>query len=602
MGLPFNKITAAILGKIVAATTFPTLVNPYTLSVGDSMAQKENFALATGTATLTRDGTTNLGRITAPITNSGANSQWGTPRVAIVNMTDTSFEVLGRNNFQDSTTTAVSIHTKVADTFASRLPAANSTTAATTTQAIANGFIINQERFSHIGVLTHTNALMGGGIDIGANLGHPGVMATGAGATSEVAYAKALCLAAGGTPLIFYRLGINDVKGNVTPNNIFAAIKTQLDSLTGMDGGGGNAVVVVRSVSSLGSTVAAIGGLTYAQVNETVIGKCATSAAPTTLAPDAVSYTIQTVLQHTLNYQIWAYCQANLSKLLFVDCTSQNYNFTAQCTYDTANPDAGGNGSTGDGTHYRTVACMRQASNEVSMISPYVSYSLVVPRSAADATTPGGRTRMANRGPWTTATVTTGFLTGGSASTLLPKGGVAGQPSGWVCGRSTGTGTVAVSVYDPGDALGDWVNLEVAAVTAGDTVQCYPWTSSGVSLATLGIGSSIDGSEYQFVFETRWDNATASGLAAVRATMQTNGSGVYGYTTNGENGDDGLGMLDTSPAGNRKIATGWIQMSDPFTGGTQKLLSLTPIINVVMGSITGVTANVGIRCVGINKR
>jgi hypothetical protein len=44
------------------------------------------------------------------------------------------------------------------------------------------------------------------------------------------------------------------------------------------------------------------------------------------------------------------------------------------------------------------------------------------------------------------------------------------------------------------------------------------------------------------------------------------------------------------------ISTGWIQMS------STSLSSLTPIITVVMGSILGVAANVGVSCVGINKR
>jgi hypothetical protein len=603
MALAINKLRTALLGKLTVASGFPTLVNPPVLVIGDSMAAKDNYALGIGAATLTRDGVTNLGRITAPITNSGANAIWGTPRMSIVNTTDTSFEVIGRNNFNDSTTTGISIHTKAADTFASRVPAGNPSTAATTTQAISNGFLINLERFQHIGVLPHTNALMGGSIDTLGNLGHPGALVgDGAGnlsaqAASELAYAKALCAAAGVTVFIPWRIGINDIKPGGTANNTFASSKKMLDGLTGLDGQGGTAVVGIRSCSSVGSTVSG-----YAVMNEQVIGKCATSGAPSTLAPDATLYGGN----HTYNYQLWAYALANPSKFLFYDCTSQSYNFAAQCTYDTAHPDGAGNGYTGDGTHYRTVSCMLQGASEAAALSPYISFPLVVPRSAADATTPGGRTRMVNRGPWgntgAAAPVTSGFLTGGSASAILPKGGVAGQPPGWVCGKGLGSGTIAVSVYDPGDGLGFWVNGECKAVAANDTLVFYPWGASGASLATFGIASSTDQSEYQFVFETRWDNATAAGLVAVRAVMQTNSSGLYGYTTNGEGADDGIGMLDTSPAGNRMISTGWIQMSDPFTGAIQKLTSLTPIITVVMGATLNVAANVGIRCVGINKR
>jgi hypothetical protein len=585
--VPSAQVTAT------AATVFPTLTNPIVIVLGDSMAQKENFALGIGAATLTRDGTTNLGRISAPITNSGANALWGTPRISVVNTTDTSFEVVGRNNFADSTTTGVSIHTLVADSYATRVLAANPSTAATTTQAISNGFLINLERFQHIGVLPHTNALMGGSIDILGNLGHPAALVgDGAGnlsaqAASELAYAKALCAAAGVTVFIPWRMGINDIKPGGTANNTFASSKKMLDGLTGLDGLGGTAVVGIRSCSSVGSGVSG-----YAVMNEQVIGKCATSGAPGTLAPDATLYGGN----HTYNYQLWAYALANPSKFLFYDCTSQSYNFAAQCTYDTAHPDGAGNSYTGDGTHYRTVSCMLQGASEAAALSPYISFPLVVPRSAADATTPGGRTRMVNRGPWVTTTVTSGFLSGGSASAGLPKGGVAGQPTGWNCGRSTGSGTVAMSVYDPGDGLGMWVNAEASAGAANDTMQLYPFSSSGASTASLGIASVTDGSEYQFVFEVRWDNAKNSGLVGVRASMQTNNGNVYGYTTNGEANDDGVGMLDTSPVGNRKIATGWIQMS------SASISALTPIINIVMGSTLGVAANVGVRCVGINKR
>lgn len=588
--------------KKISAGVFPTLVNPYTLVLGDSMAAKEQMMLAIGASTLTRDGVTNLGRITAPITNSGSNAQWGTPRVAIVNTTDTSFEVIGRNNFQDSTTTGVSVHTKVADAYASRVPAGNPTSAATTTQAISNGELLNLERFSHLGVTPHLNGLMGGGIDIAANLGHPGVLATGTGATAMVAYAKSLCLAAGGTPLIFIRLGINDVKGNVTPNTIWAAYKTLLDSLTGLDGLGGNAVCVVRSVSSLGSATADIGGLTYAQVNETVIGKCSTSNAGA-LSVDATLYTIQSVSQHTLNYQIWAYCNANPSKFLFVDDTSQSYDFTNHSTYDPTFPDANGIGhmSSGDGTHYRVIGCRLQGAREYTAISPYVSYPLVVPRSSSDSTTPGGRTRVNNRGPWTTTVVTTGFLTGGTGSngisTLLPKGGNAGQPSGWTCGRGTGNTSSKWSVYDPGDGLGCWLNGEISAGSASDTAVVYPFGSSGSAISSFGVDGStftnIDQNEYQFVFELKWDSGTAAGLSNIQATFQTNGSGLYGFTTNGEANDDGIGFPDS---GSKFVSTGWIQMSN------SSITVLTAIITIRMGSITGVACNVGVRCVGVNRR
>jgi hypothetical protein len=587
------------VAKKISTAVFPTLVNPYTLVLGDSMAAKERFFLAINSATLTRDGVVNLGRITAPITNSGSNAFWGTPRVAIVNTTDTSFEVVGRNNFQDSTTTALSIHTKVADAYASRVPASNPTSAATTNQAISNGDILNLERISHLGVTPHLNSLMGGGMDVDANLGHPGVLATGTGATAMVAYAKTMCLAAGGTPLIFIRLGINDVKSNVTPNTIWAAYKVLLDSLTGLDGQGGNAVCVVRSVSSLGSVTANIGGLTYAQVNETVIGKCSTSNAGA-LSVDATLNTLQSVSQHTLNYQIWAYCNANPSKFLFVDDTSQSYDFTNHSTYDPTFPDTNGIGhmSAGDGTHYRVIGCRLQGAREYVALSPYVSYPAVVPRSSGDSTTPGGRTRVNNRGPWSsTAVVTSGFSTGGSASTLLPKGGTAGQPTGWTCGRSLGSGTIKLSVYDPGDGLGYVANAECTAVAANDSFNIWPFSSSGQAISNFGIDGStftnVDQNEYQFVFEVTWDGGTAAGLANIQATFQTNSSGLYGFTTNGESNDDGIGFPDS---GTKTMATGWIQMSNA------SLTVLNAIITIRMGSITGVSCNVGVRCVGVLRR
>lgn len=570
---------------------FPALSNPPVFLFGDSIPAKENFVIGIGANTLTRDGTTHPGRVTAPIANSGL---FGTPRVAIVNTLDTSFEVIGRNNYQDSTTTGVSVHTAAADTYAGGAPAFNSTAAGTTTQAIANGDIINLERRSQRGVINHANSLMGGGMNIIANLGHPGVLSSGTGATAEADYAKQLCLAQGSTPLGFVRIGINDIKPGASPNATFAATKVHLDKLTGLDGNGGNAVIAILSCSFVGSAQAG-----YAVMNEQVIGKCATSGAPTVLNVDSTQYSFSGTPMNTYNYQLYQYALAHPTKLLFIDVSSPSYNFTAQCMYDATFPDANGQFDTGDGTHFTTIAAQKQGvPASTTLTSAGVTFPSVVPRSSGDATTPGGRTRMNNLGPWTTTTVTTGFITGGSASTLLPKGGVAGQPSGWACGRGLGSGTMKLSVWDPGDGKGMWVNAECTAAAANDTLVFEPYGSSGQNLAFFGIGSNVDQSEYELVFEIYWDNAIASGLDTITATLQTNSGGNFGMATNGEVGDFGAtdSFMDSSaPSLSRQISTGRVQMSNA------SITVLNVIISAKMRSILGVTCNVGIRCVGVNK-
>lgn len=580
--------------------TFPALSNPPVLSLGDSIAAKEHFVVGIASNTLTRDGTTNPGRITGPVTNS---TLFGTQRVALVNITDTSMEVIGRNNYQDATTTGVSIHTATADTYASGIPSFNPTTATTGTSAISNGSIIALDRYSHRGVLPHTNALVGGGMNIVANLGHPGALvgnglgtALSTQAAAELAYAKQI-LATLTNPLVFWRMGINDIKPGGTggsPNNVFAAAKIFLDGLTGLDGNGGNAVVVIRSCTFVGSAVT-----NFATLNEQVIGKCATSGAPTVLNVDSTQYSYSGTPMNTYNYQLYQYALAHPSKFIFEDVSSCDYNFAATCMYDSTHQDTLSASHTTDGTHLATNAGMLQGAIEAAALNAAgVTFPLSIPRSSSDATSPGtSRTRLVNRGPWSTTTVTTGFNSGGGVSTTLPKGGNAGQPSGWSCGRATGSGTMLVSVYDPGDGLGMWVNGECSAGAANDTVIFYPWSSSGVTPATLGI-TSTDQSELQFVFELRWDGARAAGVGGIYGVIQTNGSGLYGFASHGESTDaEAVNVFpDASPTGNHKISTGWIQMSN------SSITAIIPQIQVRLTSITGVACNVGVRCVGINKR
>jgi len=572
------------------SVAFPTLSNPPVLLFGDSLAAHEHQNIAMNSAVFTRDGTTNIGRITTS-SNPISNSLWGTPRVQLVNLSDTTMEVQGRNNYADSGagSTTVSIHTRQSDAVATGVPTFNPTTAASgVTQTISNGTIINLERKSHRGVAHAWNALAGGGMDIIGNLGHPGALASGMGA--ELAYAKQL-LALYTNPVVALRLGINDIKGGATPNTTFTAAKVILDGLTGLDGNGGNAFVVLYSCTAVGSVQSG-----YATLNEQVIGKCATSAAPTVLNVDSTQYTVGGVLQHTYNYQLYQYALANPGKVIFVDATSCDYNFTHTCMFDATYPDAGGYPHTADGTHILTNGALLNGAQVNSATSSKISFPLIVPRSASDATTPGGHTRLLNKGPWVGTTVTTGFLTGGSASTTLPKGGTGGQPSGWACGRTSGSGTMAVSVYDGGDAStnGYWVNMECTAGAANDIVAAYPCGAGGVSPASLGVAAT-DTSELELVFELRWDNVHAAGVELVQAYFPTNSGGAYGLATSGEELES-VGILpDVVAAGTRFIRTGRLQMS------SASITAVVPQILVKFGSITGVTCNVGVRCVGIIK-
>jgi len=609
--------------KKFGAATFPALSNPAVILIGDSITAKENQMLAIGTATLTRDGTTHPGRITAPITSTlGSTAMPGTPRVSIVNVGDKSFEVIGRNNYEDSTTTGFSIHTNASDTYAKGAPSWNSTTAGTTTQVLSNGDIIDMERRSWRGPTNHANAIMGGGMDIVANLGHPGALVgDGSGnlsaeSAAELAYAKQLTTyynGLGRQVLCIVRMGINDMKPGGSPTNTANSMKKLLDGLTGADGLGGNAYVVLASCSFVGST-ASLGG-SYASnptgLNEQAIGKCATSGAPTTLNVDSSTYTLYDVTpRKTYNRQLYELSLANPGRILFSDLSTPTYSFASQVMYDNnGHLDPDGNYDTSDGTHFTTSSAFKQGVPlAATMTAAGITFPVVVPRSATDSGTPGGRTHVWLKGPWNTSSTTGTYLGGGSNSTRLPKGTspVAGIPSGWVCGQgASATATMKCSQWADPDGLGVWINAECAGGGSSELLVFDPAGTSGfANLAAAGIGSATDEGEYEFVFELYWENALAAGIQFINAQMTTNGSGRYGMVTNGESGDAGPYPVQ-SPSGNMKISTGRLQMSNG------SITTLVPQIQVKMGTVNGVsaaassdftkTANVGVRCVGINK-
>lgn len=561
---------------------FPALASPVILLFGDSLTAHEHANINTGAVTFTRDGTTNLGRITAPMTST---TLFGTPEVQLVNLTDGSFEVYGRNNYPDATSTGISIHTRVADAIATRAPSFNPSTAGTTTQTAQGGCIIALGYKSHRGTAQNTNALFGGGMEIIGNLGHPAY--TSAQMTNELAYAKQI-LAQYTNPVVFFKSGTNDIKGNTTPNVAFTNAKVLLDGLTGLDGNGGNALVVIGSVPALGSGYT--GPATYQVTNEQWIGKCATSAAPGTLNVDASLYTIQSVAQKTLNRQYYEYALANPTKVLFVDETTDSYDFTNQCMYDASHLDPVGAPHTLDNTHYITNSAILQAKRRHdALVAASMTFPVAVPRSSADASTYNGHTRLANRGPWVTTGVTSGFNTGGSGT----------QPTGWSCGHATGSGTMVVSITDPGDGLGMWVNAVCTPGAANDEVIFYPYTSSGVSPATLGV-TNTDLSEMQMVCEVKWDTASTSGLACVYAQLTTASGGLYGAVQDGFDFESPAGgsvaKVIPDNVNSRVLSTGWLQMSNA------SMSIVLPQIRVKFGSITGVPVTVSVRCVGINKR
>jgi hypothetical protein len=582
MGLAIDRLYSGILGKLPSGGgSPPTLVNATWIEFGDSIAAHGNYNVGTGSATQTRAVTT--GRITASLSNSAL---FGCPRVAIVNMTDTTFEVIGRNFYNDSgaTTTGISIHTTSGDG-ATGVPAGASTVAATTTQSLSTGTIIDFERFSHRGHYTNINALLGGGIDLLANLGHPA--ATAAQMLAELAYAKSLS-----PQVVRLQAGTNDAKGGITPNAIFANVKVLVDGLTGLDGNGGTAFVIVCAIMPLGHV-----NTGYATTNPQIIGFPTDSA-----LYSGTTQGLGTVYTNSncANYQLAQYCAANPTKMIFIDCFTDSYDSVNKSFYDSVFPAPSGAAMTGDGTHPLTNSILLQSTRIYNGINSFISCDKITPASSSDATTPNGHTRFKNIGPWVTTTVTTGFFTNGSVSTLLPKGGVAGQPSGWACGQNGATaGTMKLSVYDPGDGKGCFVNGECTATSANAVLCFFPLGNSGYAInGTVNSDgvSNVNGVEIAFVFEVRWDGAVAAGLGLVRAALSTNTSGIYGFATSGELTEiDVVNVLPDTMSG-RILRTGWCIMNNA------SITALLPQIFVHLTSVTGVTCNVSVRAVGFIKK
>lgn len=561
-----------------AAAGFPALSAPAVLLFGDSLTAHEHQNININN-TISRAVTT--GRMTQSATNVAISTNLiGTPEVQFVNLTDSSMEVNGRNNYPDGAggSNGLSVHTVTSDPIATRAWSFNPTTSGSATAALGNGTIINLTRKSHRGVAHNTSALFGGGVHIVGNLGYPGAKSTDM--VNALAYAK-LILQQFTNPMAFVKLGTNDIKGSVTPNNAFAGIKVILDGLTGIDGNGGNAVVAFGSVPMLGSSFTG-----YATVNPQSIGTCSAPGSPSVLAPDSTMYTVGGVSQHTLNYQLWQYALAHPSKLLFVDETTDSYDTTNHCMYDATHLDSTSSAHTNDGTHWLTNSALLQAQRRHdALVAAGVTFPSAVPSSSSDSSTFNGHSRLANHGPYSgDATKTTGFL--GTTSTGT-------QPNTWTCG-ATGSNVTSVFSIEVGDSKGDWVKAVLTPTAANATVSFYPWTNGGVTIGTLGL-TSADNSELQFACEVKWDTARAAGLALVQAVMQTNSAGGWGYTTSGEETETpALGGLPDNVSG-RVLTTGWMQNSSASITG------VIPLLTVKFGAITGTPVTVWVRRAVINK-
>lgn len=551
--MPANyHIVQACLAAMGAV--FPTtFANPTAVLVGDSLTQYAHFPTPNASnLTFNRSGT---GVITGAVPNSVL---FGTSRCYPVNFTDTSFEVLSRNFYADAGagTAGVSIHTS------------NTTPATTTSQSVTGG-IINLERYSHRGVFTNFNALRGGGIELLGNFGHGGMLASAMG--PQMTYALSFS-----PQIVFLMAGTNDAKSDATGNGnaIFGYVKTLIDQANTA-----GAFVVVQAVIPLGSANAG-----YAAKNLAVIGD----------PNDATHAT-------SANYQLKQMCAGGsyTTKTIFVDA----YNPVCDKTVPTA-PQLYNN-MTPDSTHINGSGPYLIANAMDTAVGSKITTTRVLSSSASDvgasAVTAKGHTRVKTAGPWT-LTIGGTYTSGGASDPSPPGGYTSGLANGWVAGRGSGTTGLAASMFDPGDGLGIKQHFVLTPQVVNDTFTIYPFGASGITLAALqtALGSTVtatDNSEWEFGFELDWTGSQAAGLGLVQAYMPTNGSGLYGLATNGENVEavvSGSGTLPDAITG-RVLITGRVQFSNA------SITAIAPQIICKFGSITGVSCGLNIRAVTVLK-
>lgn len=509
---------------------FPSLVSPTIFGIGDSITQfGNNYVPIAASAAYARD---SAGIITGA-TNAG-NQLYGTRKTALTNMTDTSFEVIARNNYTAGST----LGSTAGGANAVAIYSAN-TTATSTTANASNAAVIDMERFNWKGFITNLIARFKGGVEFGGQVGHGGANAP---FTSQITYA-----ATQGANLFSYMGGTNNAKSGQNAATVFAAIKADLDQIMALNSGAG-VPTLVQAIIPLGSANAG-----YAATNINVIGD------PNSPALGFTGGTITT----SANYLAKQYCLANPTKLLFVDT------FTPLCDATTPSAPALKAAMTADGTHPLTNGAIAMGDAGYAAVSPYLTAPAIVARASTDAgTVVNGHTRLVARGPWVTTT-------GGNGTT----GWSGTSPPGWTCGRTGGSGTIATAIVDPGDGLGLQLSAVCTGIAANDQIYIWPWGNNGITLATLGI-SATDNAEYCLAVEVSWSGAVASGIGGIALQMLSNSSGLYGQATN-ENTKELAGVLpDTMSA--RVLRTGWFQASNSSL--TTLIMQLVLSFNAATGS------------------
>lgn len=523
--------------------TFPSLTSPKIFGIGDSITQFGNFNK--GASNQSRAAT---GIITGTVTANGA---LGTPNVGLVNMSDTSFEVIARNNSNSTSTLGATAGT------ANAVAIYTSNTTVASATALANAALIHMERFTWRGFITNLISKFNGGLEFIGQLGHGGLLAP---LTSQITYAATV-----GADLFTYMGGTNNAKaGGATAAGVFAAIKTDLDQIRALNGGLG-VPTLVQAIPPLGNGAIA----SWASANINIIGDPNSPALGFTGGTNTTS----------ANYLLKQECLAHPTVFLFVDT------FTPMCDASVPSAPQLYSTMTSDLTHPLTNAMMLAGAAGYAAASPYITAPIIVARASTDVgTTVNGHPRVAARGPWVS---TTGgnFTTGGSGT----------LPPGWTAGRfGTTTGTIVCSIVDPGDGFGLQVQGVVTSAAAGDGGIIYPYGSSGSSLATMGITSATDNAEYCFAAEVSWSGGNAYGLSLLQLQALSNSSGTYAQASVGENNTaENAGVWPDS--GTMIFRTGWIQASNSLLTSVALTLNINSLTNV--GSMT-----VKIRQVTVLKR
>lgn len=164
-------------------------------------------------------------------------------------------------------------------------------------------------------------------------------------------------------------------------------------------------------------------------------------------------------------------------------------------------------------------------------IAAYIETTSVLPTSSGLLPIIPGYTAVIQWGPWTGAGGGTNGT--GSSGTVNPN---------LVVGSSNAATTIVNSLVDRGDGTGYWQHQVMTSGGANHNVTDYIPSSSGVTLASLGLTSA---DTIVFALECQASNILACSLTGLQLDVLSNGSGLYGLGRCGGFGNTNSTMDDS---------------------------------------------------------